>query len=456
RGGYLGVDLFFVLSGFLITRLLLAEHAATGRIDLPHFWIRRARRLFPALLALVPAVAAGAARFAAPTERGTIRWDGLATLAYVANWRSIYAGRSYWALFRAPSPFAHTWSLAIEEQFYVVWPLLTFAVLRRSRGSARALLAVSLGLALASAAALSLLYVPGATARAYQGTDTRGAAILVGAALACAITLRPALPARLLDAAGFVSLAGLAVAWARLDGQSPLLYRGGLWATEAAALVLIACAAAGPESRVGRALAWGSLAKVGLVSYGLYLWHWPIFVTVTPERTGLGAGAVSAIRLLATVAVSLASYRWLEQPIRRRGLTWGRPAFVVPAAFAFAAAALLLGTRGARDPEPEANRALPTDGTAEGTAKILVVGDSVAVALGDRMRFVQGTIPPGNPPWRPFVVARGIGDCSILHDQLPTKSLNNRAHDGGDCDASWVKDADEVRPAVTLIVLGGG
>ncbi len=459
RGGYLGVDLFFVLSGFLITRLLLAEHAATGRIDLPHFWIRRARRLFPALLALVPVVAAGAARFAAPTELGRIRWDGLATLAYVANWRSIFAGRSYWALFSAPSPFAHTWSLGIEEQFYVLWPLLTLAVLRTSRGSARALLRASLALAVASAAALFVLYVPGSTARAYEGTDTRGAAILVGAALACALTLRPALLAlrgRALDAAGLVALAGLAFAWARLDGESPSLYRGGFWATEIAALVLIACADAGPRSHVGRALAWGPITKVGLVSYGVYLWHWPIFVAITPERTHLGAAAVSAIRLAATAAVSLASYRWLEQPIRKRGIPWGRPAFVVPAAFAGAAAALLVGTRGARDPEPEAIRALPAGGVPEGSTKILVLGDSVAVALGDRMRFVQGTVPPGSPPYRPFVVARGIGDCSILHDQLPTRSLNNRAHDGGDCDAHWAHDADEVRPEVTLIVLGGG
>src|SRR5262245_31240578 len=151
KGGYLGVDLFFVLSGYLITSLLLAEFSATARIDLKAFWVRRARRLFPALLALLLAVSLYAKVLAAPNELVRIRGDGIATIAYVANWRAIYAGHSYWAMFAAPSPLEHTWSLAIEEQFYVLWPLLTFLVLGVSKGSAKALFAVTLGLALLSA-----------------------------------------------------------------------------------------------------------------------------------------------------------------------------------------------------------------------------------------------------------------------------------------------------------------
>jgi peptidoglycan/LPS O-acetylase OafA/YrhL len=122
-GGYLGVDLFFVLSGFLITRLLLAEHRATGRIDLWSFWVRRARRLFPALLALMPAIGLYATVVSTPAELAGIRADAVATLGYVANWHAILSDRSYWELFLSPSPLEHTWSLAIEEQFYVVWPL---------------------------------------------------------------------------------------------------------------------------------------------------------------------------------------------------------------------------------------------------------------------------------------------------------------------------------------------
>ncbi len=192
------------------------------------------------------------------------------------------------------------------------------------------------------------------------------------------------------------------------------------------------------------------------MSYGLYLWHWPIFVVITPERTGLGAAAVSALRLSVTAIVALASYRYLEQPIRRHGITFGRPAVVVPAAVLGAVVSLVIGTRGARDPEPVAIRALPAGVVPARATTILVLGDSVAFALGDGMQAVQATVPPGSPPFRPFVVARGVNDCSILHDQLPTRSLNGRAHEGGDCDARWVADADEVRPAATLVVLGGG
>ena len=240
-GGYLGVDLFFVLSGFLITSILLAEHRAAGRIDLRAFWIRRARRLLPAVALLMPAIALYARFFAAPADRIRIRWDGIATLAYVANWRAIFAHRSYWDLFSAPSPLEHTWSLAIEEQFYVLWPLLVGAVLARGRNAPRRMLVVSIVLALASAIAMFVLFNPGATTRAYLGTDTRGAAILVGAALAAWMAPLDGAPkslraVRAIDAMALVAAAGIGFAWFRLDGRSPFLYRGGFWLTEIAAL----------------------------------------------------------------------------------------------------------------------------------------------------------------------------------------------------------------------------
>lgn len=459
RGGYLGVDLFFVLSGYLITSLLLAEWGATGRIVLSAFWVRRARRLFPALLALLPAVAIYAALLAAPAELARIRGDGLATLAYVANWYTLAAGKSYWELFSAPSPLEHTWSLAIEEQFYVIWPFLTVLVLRLSRGSARALLAASAALALLSGAAMWRLYAPESTSRAYLGTDARGAAILAGAALACAVstwgTLKSDRAVRALDAAGVAATAVLAYAWATLDGQSPRLYHGGFWLTEIAVLVLIACAAHGDRSLISRLFGARPLAGVGLVSYGVYLWHWPLYVVLRQERLGFGGIRLSAIRLLATFVVALISYRYLEQPIRKRGLPPGwRPIVVVPAAAAFAVLSIVLSTRRAATPEMSAAvagiRDLPDAGALpEGTTKVLVLGDSVAVSLAERLHFVQG-------PFKAAVIGRGMGDCSILHDQLNTKSLNNKKHDGGDCDAKWASDVAEVHPDVTLVALGGG
>jgi len=190
RGGYLGVDLFFVLSGFLITRILLAEQQATGRIDLRSFWVRRARRLFPALLALMPAIGLYAYFLTPPAGLAGIRADALSTLGYVANWSAIFSHRSYWELFRSPSPLEHTWSLAIEEQFYVVWPLVVFLVLRRF--GARALFAVAAGLAALSMVAMVALFDPERTMRVYYGTDTRAATILAGAAFACVAPSSPA------------------------------------------------------------------------------------------------------------------------------------------------------------------------------------------------------------------------------------------------------------------------
>jgi peptidoglycan/LPS O-acetylase OafA/YrhL len=470
RGGYLGVDLFFVLSGFLITSLLLAEHRASGRIDLKAFWIRRARRLFPAVLALVPAVALYALIVAKPGELERIRGDGVATLAYFANWRAIFAGKSYWDLFSAPSPFEHTWSLSIEEQFYVVWPLLAFLVLRRAKSPRSVLLAVSVALALASGAAMWLLFEPDRSSRAYMGTDARGASILVGAALACVLSGRAPIEAtgkvRALDVAGLAAMIGLGVAWATIDGQSRFLYRGGFWLTEAAVLVLITCAVQERKSLVARLFSIAPLRWMGLVSYGVYLWHWPIYVVLTRQRTGIDGWALTALRLAATLAIALISYRFLEQPIRKRGITFGRPMVVVPASIAGAVACLFLATRAIPQPgapaiagEPvlpvsgaysDKIRELPAKGAVpEGTLRVLVVGDSVAVALGDRLRYMQSA---GDAR----VAVRALGDCNILDEQHPTKSLNNRRHDGGDCDSKWAADVAELRPDVALVVLGGG
>jgi peptidoglycan/LPS O-acetylase OafA/YrhL len=474
RGGYLGVDLFFVLSGFLITSLLLAESRAAGRIDLRTFWIRRARRLFPAVLALLPAVALQTFLFAKPEALARIRGDGLATLFYYANWRSIFAGKSYWDLFDAPSPFEHTWSLSIEEQFYVVWPLVSAIVLARSRGSARPLLVTSLALALASAAAMALLFSPLASQRAYMGTDTRGGSILVGAALACLLSGRapfgsPRLT-RALDALGLLALLGLGLAWATLDGQSAFLYRGGFWLTELGVLVLIACAAQGDRSLVAKAISVAPLRWAGLVSYGLYLWHWPLYVLLTQKRVGFGGAGLTALRLGVTVAVALVSYHLLEQPIRKRGITFGRPILVVPAATAASVLCLLLATRAVAIPPPGAPAVaatgtgsaprppqyndhiteLPAKGSVPpGMLRVLVVGDSVAVALGDRLRFMQ----TGS---NARVAVRAVGDCNVLDGQFLTRSLNNRRHDGGDCDAKWMSDVAELQPDVILVVLGGG
>ncbi|HEY5011346.1 MAG TPA: acyltransferase, partial [Acidimicrobiia bacterium] len=189
-GGYLGVDFFFTLSGFLITSLLLAESNRTGNIGLGGFWARRARRLLPALAVLMVGVAIYSMTLAKPAELAQIRGDALATLAYGANWRAVYAPLDYWALFSAPSPLNHTWSLAIEEQFYVLWPLLFVGLLAWwKRAVPKAVLVTSLGLAAVSSVLMIVLYDAANSNRVYFGTDTRAAAILFGAALAAWLSI---------------------------------------------------------------------------------------------------------------------------------------------------------------------------------------------------------------------------------------------------------------------------
>ena len=194
-GGYLGVDLFFVLSGFLITSLLLREGGDTGTVALGAFWIRRARRLLPALFGLLAGVVVFARVWATPFELDAIRTDALATVFYAANWQAIWSGHGYWDLFTTPSPLQHTWSLAIEEQFYLVWPLVVFGLIRLRRGAraslAPAVLAVAGTLGALSIAWMVLRYEPGTDpSRVYFGTDTRAGSILLGASLAAWLAWR--------------------------------------------------------------------------------------------------------------------------------------------------------------------------------------------------------------------------------------------------------------------------
>jgi peptidoglycan/LPS O-acetylase OafA/YrhL len=436
-GGYLGVDLFFVLSGFLITSLLLAEHRETGRVDLWSFWARRARRLFPALLSLMPTVAIYGRYFAKADELKVLRAQALATLAYAANWHAIFEHRSYWQLFAAPSPLEHTWSLSIEEQFYVVWPLLVVLVLRRR--SSRSVLALSLALSLLSMAAMLWLFRPENTSRAYLGTDTRMAGILAGAALATLLVPGRTLSARStrkLDVLGLVAAVGLGTAWCKLDGTNPFLYHGGFWLTELAALVLIGCAVQGERSLVARALSWRPLRLLGTVSYGVYLWHWPVNVFLSPERVHMHAFALHALRFTVTFAIAIASYRFLERPIRRHGVPFGRPQYIVPAAVALSIVLVVRATY-ARPGDNASPYSLLE--AAPGTPpelvryRVMMFGDSTANSLGWGLRGLREK--------GVAVDLHGKDGCALFGDA---------------CDGPhWAKRVRELQPDASLVYLGG-
>ncbi len=331
-GGFLGVEVFFVVSGFLITSLLLAEHARSGRIDLRSFWIRRARRLLPAL-GLFLAGSYAMAVVLADDVVDQWREEALAATFYVANWFGIANDISYAEGFGRKSFLHHLWSLAVEEQFYLLWPLAVWGGLRLL--GRRGTLVATVGLIAGSAALTWLLYEPLTDpTRVYYGTDTRAAGLLIGAALAFVWrpwawrTRRPLARRSIATATSVSGVAALAVlVWAmgRYDlavATAEPLFPGGLLITAWATAVVIAAVAV-PSSPLGALMSLQPFRWIGTRSYGLYLWHWPIFQVTRPRvDVDLGQWETLALRLVLTVVVTEVSYRLVETPIRRHGV-WG-------------------------------------------------------------------------------------------------------------------------------------
>ncbi len=357
RGGWVGVDVFFVLSGYLITSLLLAEGRPPGNIV--SFWGRRARRLLPAVLVLLVALSVYAAAGGPGLVPAQLRSPALATLFYVANWQQIAAGHSYFARFLSVSPLQQTWSLAIEEQYYLVWPPLVavVALSARARGIRQwrgILLGATVSLAVASAVWMGVAaHVYGAN-RAYLGTDTRAWELLLGGAVAMVWP-----PDRQVDTpwpvvrphrgrtgrSGRRGVGGRGAA--RLDlGRGP----GGHRRRAPPSSSWEPCGHR--TASWGAVLALGPVRWIGLISYSLYLWHWPVIVLMTTDTIGWSGAALLAARLATMVALSCASYYLIERPLRRAD--WGalhRRLHVPTVGFAAAgvvvtAAVILVGTVG--------------------------------------------------------------------------------------------------------------
>jgi peptidoglycan/LPS O-acetylase OafA/YrhL len=341
-GGYLGVDVFFVLSGFLITSLLLTELDRTGTVDLAQFWTRRLRRLLPALGVLVVACVA-LAPVMAPLERvADLREDALATIAQIANWRLIdTVGTTLVGAVR--SPFQHCWSLAIEMQFYLVWPVVMFAVAGRGRArrSGRWEVGVVAAiLAVASIIAMAELVGPGwHTQRSYYGTDARAQALLIGALLAAVLGDHRALVARAsvtlrraLGAAGTVCALGLLIAFHAAPNSGHDIYRGWYAVIATASAVVIAAVVVVPGTALARLLSARPLTWLGGISYSLYLWHWPMFMLGSPGRTHLTGTALLSVRVLASLLVASMSHRFVEDRYARSRAAQRVPAVKVLAA----------------------------------------------------------------------------------------------------------------------------
>ncbi|MGP0032606.1 MAG: acyltransferase family protein [Acidimicrobiales bacterium] len=400
-GGFLGVDTFFVLSGFLITSLLVSEWQGTSTIRLGAFWARRARRLLPALFLMMLFVAFYASVI---VPRGTypgLRLDALSTLLYVSNWHFLLSGTNYFAQTGLPSPLLHTWSLAVEEQFYFVWPLVILGLLRLTR-SLRVLLAVSVAAAVTSAVLMYLLYTPASTNLVYFSTDTRSQCIFIGAALSLGLLLfarrahasgaapgamwRPG-GGRGRSACAVIGVVGAAVTlaiWVWTDSVSSFPFTGGIFVVGLGTAGVILSVVGAPTSPVPRFLSLAPLRYIGQISYGLYIWHWPLFIWVDEARTGLSGYALFAVRLAVTFAVAVASYHLVERPIRRRTFlkNW-RARVAVPVAVGLVLVATVVATTVPVAATASVLGKGPASAPAQGPpVHVLLIGDSTALTLG--------------------------------------------------------------------------
>lgn len=417
-GGFYGQDAFFVLSGLLITTLLLREGRGRHRIDLIAFWGRRARRLLPALIVMIIAVDLYVSYLTPPGRYPGFPGDALSALFYVSNWHLIGASSNYFTASGSPSLLTHTWSLAIEEQYYLVWPLLVFALLRwrrRTRGAARGVLAVSAAGTVASAGWMARLYADGASpSRLYYGTDTHAQCLLVGSALAAALwlwsdgrdrsglfpvaTSRAARAA--LQAGGVLGAAALCFLWTHVASSNRFAYQGGFLCVAVCTGAVLLSVTAVPRGPLARLLGLRPVAFVGLISYGMYLWYFPIFAVVDGAHTGLRGWPLFGVRVAAVLAAATVSYYLVEVPLRTGRLlrvdarSWpGRLRPVVAGITTIVLAVGVVSVTGAGRVAAAPVRPLAVPVAAARPAgppeRVLLVGDSTAVTLGLALSDLQ-------------------------------------------------------------------
>lgn len=465
-GGFLGVDAFFVLSGFLITSLLVDEWRKHGRLDLRAFWARRARRLLPALVLVVIAVGVYALFVARPDELDRIRGDAFGSLLYVANWRQLFES-SYFARLATPSPLRHTWSLGIEEQWYLVWPLALLLALRFARERRWVVIGLTVALAVGSACLMALLFNAGDPSRVYYGTDTRAQALLVGAALAL-LVMRPRRRPRQsgatagmigLEVVGIIAVVYLGWLWTHVADTSTWMYSGG-FLVEAVAVAALIAAVTKPYSPIlGPLLSIAPLRAIGRISYGVYLWHWPVYVYLTPARTGLDDPALLLVRLAATFALAVLSYRLVEQPIRHRTMSPPRGLAVTAflsgtAVAALVAVAVVAGTTASpvSGLERAAGRAsAPAPVTRPNQVvvpRVLITGDSVALTLGYWLDPRQDT--RGVQIRTEATLGCGLTGGTVHSDgnDIPTSD------ECAGWPLRWRKTVDEYQPSVAVVLVG--
>lgn len=454
-GSYLAIDVFFVLSGFLITMLLLREHQRTSHVNFGQFWARRARRLFPGLSIMLVAVAIGCLFFSPLEQLNTFR-QGIATLAYSNNWYLIFTDTLYFSDFQNASPLLHTWSLAVEEQWYLVFPLALVLLLWKLRSRPGRLTFILLGLAVVSAGWGTYLTVTGASVnRLYLGTDVRAQELLLGAALATAMhhgPWRQWLKDRfgqhvvLLSAiASIVIIAMFLFAHEEMRWQ----YAIGLFGVSTAVAVIM-WSVIEFDTSLRRFLAWQPFAYLGLISYGLYLWHWPMFIWFSDPQQPFGPAKMFAVLVLTGTATVL-SYYLFELPVRARKWSWtsGKKgwyvAIITPLCLAAIFSAFTQHRRDVIGTIVQTADVVPAGGYYGSGPKVFILGDS----MGDNLRSVSGYIPdPG------FSIT---GSTYLGCDLIPNDLVFNgqRRPNPLPCStwaAQWPQDIVRLQPELTIIM----
>ncbi len=399
-GGFLGVDVFFVISGFLITALAIGEIERTGSLSLGKFWGRRARRLLPALYLLVAAVVVWALIDGIPDLLGG---DVVATLAYVANWARVGDGYEYFAAYDQPSLLEHTWSLAVEEQFYLLWPVLIVVAVvatRRTSWSPRMTIGAVAAFGAVASTAWSWWLAETGNAqlnRLYFGTDTRAVGLAVGCVAGCVIAggadtgrrrIGPA--ATVAAAAGLVTLTIMVLT---VDGSEVWLYGPGFALAAVASLALVnAASGAGVFQRL---LAIGPLAAMGRVSYGVYLWHWPVIVVLDSERTGWSGLPLGILWVVVTAILVALSWYLIE--LRAPLPTLSRPALgAAYATIAVGLAVVAVGVTRVDRSDDSIVTAAPPAAPAE-TAAAADPATEPATTPSPAAVGVEPATPPGSP-----------------------------------------------------------
>jgi peptidoglycan/LPS O-acetylase OafA/YrhL len=476
HGGYLSVDLFFVLSGFLITGLLVAPRVL-DRAALWTFWQKRARRLLPALFCLFTLVAVYA-RFAYPSDHLEIRERMWATLCFGSNLYQLQRGTSYWDLFRQSSPLEHTWSLAVEEQFYLVWPLL-IAGLTRWVSTKRLFFGVVAAWAASTAWALGLFAQTGDGNRIYLGTDTRMPSLLLGAALAVWMKWRRGeAPSRAAGPAGAAALAGILLLWVVVPMDTPWLYGGML--PLCAVLGVLVIRGAHEPGLLATVLEARPLREMGARSYGLYLFHWPLFVWLRGRSEQMD-WAHYGLALSLSLGLALVSERWVERPFLLHGLGALRRRWLGPLVGAATVVGVLMSTSDGEAqpedepewepvapalltpitlppplPEPPAEKPVPVAAgpisrPPDRQARLMIMGDSVAHGLG--------TVLVKEAKAADLVVLNdGLFGCPLFRGDGRTKVGGRVEPERAHCApwrARWLRDTQRFKPDAVFLLWGG-